>query len=267
MDYREITKRDMEYQKKLLGEYQSRLGALPPGRLKRKLRGNEAEYYHVCGREIYISRSNRKLIEGLKLKRYLQTAIERMEQNIRQQQKLMEKYMPYSYGDIEESIPDTYKLENIIYGQDSFASMDRSNSMAAPADGWRFRSEYCIHTTSKGHKVRSKSEMLICDLLDSAGLDYEYEKPLKLKMRSGELIYVHPDFTFSNSYGDEIYWEHLGMLGDPEYRANAVKKIETYIENGIIPSDGLFITGESLDGKLDSGAIMRTIELLQKMLL
>ena len=35
MDYREITKRDMEYQKKLLGEYQSRLGALPPGRLKR----------------------------------------------------------------------------------------------------------------------------------------------------------------------------------------------------------------------------------------
>ena len=57
------------------------------------------------------------------------------------------------------------------------------------------------------------------------------------------------------------------MLGDPEYRANAVKKIETYIENGIIPSDRLFITGESLDGKLDSGAIMRTIELLQKMLL
>ncbi len=57
------------------------------------------------------------------------------------------------------------------------------------------------------------------------------------------------------------------MLGDPEYRANAVKKIETYIENRIIPSDRLFITGESLDGKLDSGAIMRTIELLQKMLL
>ena len=54
MDYSEITKRDMKYQKKLLEEYQSRLGALPPGRLKRKLRGNEAEYYHVCGREIYI---------------------------------------------------------------------------------------------------------------------------------------------------------------------------------------------------------------------
>ena len=47
MDYREITKRISEYQKKLLGEYQSRLGALPPGRLKRKLRGNEAEYCHV----------------------------------------------------------------------------------------------------------------------------------------------------------------------------------------------------------------------------
>ncbi len=46
-------------------------------------------------------------------------------------------------------------------------------------------------------KYDQKSEMLICDLLDSAGLDYEYEKPLKLKMRNRELIYVHPDFTFS----------------------------------------------------------------------
>ena len=38
MDYREITKRDMEYQKKLLEEYQSRLGALPPGRLETQAR-------------------------------------------------------------------------------------------------------------------------------------------------------------------------------------------------------------------------------------
>ncbi len=267
MDYIEMTRKDIEFQKKLMEEYRVRLALLPPGRLKRRLRGTDIEYYHVCGKEIYISRSNRRLVEELKLKRYFHTAVERMEQNIQQQQRLLEKYMPYGYGDIEKAVPDTYKLENIIYGQESFDMAGRCYTAESPGGERSFRSEHCMHTTSKGHKVRSKSEMLICDLLDSAGLDYEYEKPLKLKLRGGERIYVHPDFTFSNTYGDEIYWEHLGMLGDAEYRSKAVKKIETYIENGIIPSDRLFITGESLDGKLDSGAIMRTIEMLQKILL
>ena len=266
MDYREMTKKDMELQKKMIGEYSLRLAALPDGRLKGRSRGCEVEYYNVCDKEIYINRSNRKLVEELKLKRYLCTAVERMKNNIRLQQKLLEKYMPYSYGAIEETMPATYKLEHITYGVESCGSGRCAYDRKILDEDVRMGGEYCIHTTSKGLKVRSKSEMLICDLLDLEGVDYEYEKPLKVRIKSGELIYIHPDFTFSNTYGDEFYWEHMGMLGDIQYRTKAIKKIETYIENGIIPSDRLFITGESLDGKLDSGAIMRTIETLQKLL-
>lgn len=70
MDYREMTKKDMELQKKMIGEYSLRLAALPDGRLKGRSRGCEVEYYNVCDKEIYINRSNRKLVEELKLKRY-----------------------------------------------------------------------------------------------------------------------------------------------------------------------------------------------------
>ena len=38
MDYREMTKKDMELQKKMIGEYSLRLAALPDGRLKGRSR-------------------------------------------------------------------------------------------------------------------------------------------------------------------------------------------------------------------------------------
>ncbi len=74
--------------------------------------------------------------------------------------------------------------------------------------------------TSKGERVRSKSEVMIADALYQAGIPYRYECPLQLE---GQTVY--PDFTILRA-GDrqEIYWEHLGMMDDPEYCVNALKR-------------------------------------------
>lgn len=69
-----------------------------------------------------------------------------------------------------------------------------------------------IYPTAKGDLVRSKSEVIIANLLYYEGLEYEYEA--KLHHSSG---IIKPDFTVKTPGGKYIYWEHLGMLGSEEY--------------------------------------------------
>lgn len=52
--------------------------------------------------------------------------------------------------------------------------------------------------------MRSKSEVIIADLLNKEGIPYRYEFPLYLK----EFNTVYPDFTILNvRKRKEIYWE------------------------------------------------------------
>lgn len=80
-------------------------------------------------------------------------------------------------------------------------------------------------------------------------VDIKYECPLYLE---GFGI-VYPDFTFlSKKTGQEIYWEHDGMMDDPVYAQNAIKKIEAYEKNGIFPGDRLILTFETEETLLNS---------------
>ena len=90
-----------------------------------------------------------------------------------------------------------------------------------------------VHRTSKGLAVRSKSELLIAEALGSAGVDFEYEKPLTL---GGCTRY--PDFTIEDEFsGRIVYWEHLGMLDHAEYSCAWKKKLKWYRDYGVIPID------------------------------
>ena len=76
--------------------------------------------------------------------------------------------------------------------------------------------EHLVHRTTKGVLVRSKSELVIANHLESIGLDYHYERPLVGEGTGGRRW---PDFTFVDDAGDVVVWEHLGMLDRPDYRA------------------------------------------------
>lgn len=79
-----------------------------------------------------------------------------------------------------------------------------------------------IYSTSKGDLVRSKSEVIIANLLYQNSISYEYEKDLTL---GG--IKVSPDFTITHE-GQEYYWEHLGMIGVEDYDTAWLKKLNLY---------------------------------------
>lgn len=110
--------------------------------------------------------------------------------------------------------------------------------------------------TGKGERVRSKSEVMIADRLIALGVPYKYEKPLHLDGGT-----VRPDFTALNvRTREELYWEHLGKMGDEDYSENAVRKINRYVREGIMPGRNLILTYETKASSLSSPIIERCIK-------
>ncbi|MDD5227124.1 MAG: ATP-binding domain-containing protein, partial [Candidatus Omnitrophica bacterium] len=122
-----------------------------------------------------------------------------------------------------------------------------------PDDVKRPHLEALIHRTRKGIAVRSKSEVVVADVLDALGISYEYEQPLY--SRTDPKDFRLPDFTASFE-GDVFYWEHLGMLNVPSYREAWERKQAWYKENGF--SDRLITSQDGPDGGIDAAKIEQT---------
>jgi len=128
----------------------------------------------------------------------------------------------------------------------------------------RFLEDGLIHRTERGDLVRSKSELVVADKLYNRGVEYAYEQPLVLP--NGRIRY--PDFTISDHVrGVTFYWEHLGMLDDPKYRARWEKKRAEYIAAGISSIDDaadsegvLIVTRDQAGGGLDASEIARIVD-------
>ena len=73
-----------------------------------------------------------------------------------------------------------------------------------------------------------------------------YEQPFDRCQRRTR----YPDFTISDAArGVTYYWEHLGLLDDPQYRARWQRKLEEYQAAGILPHD---------EGGGESGTLIQT---------
>ncbi len=102
--------------------------------------------------------------------------------------------------------------------------------------------------------------MIVANELLAQGIDrYEYEQELKLA--SGAVRY--PDFTIENDdTGEVFYWEHLGMLHNPEYFRRWQRKLQDYEASGILPREKgggpngtLIVTMDNDVGGIDSSEI------------
>jgi hypothetical protein len=129
--------------------------------------------------------------------------------------------------------------------------------------GEAFLEDRLIHRTVRGEAVRSKSEVIIANLLHAKRIDYHYESPLEL----GGIV-KYPDFTIEDDEtGRTYYWEHAGLLHDKAYRRRWEAKQRWYFEHGIVPFEGgggpkgvLVSTRDSSDGGIDSPEIAGLID-------
>ena len=115
--------------------------------------------------------------------------------------------------------------------------------------------EHLIHRTEKGHLVRSKSELVIANMLCQLEIDYEYERVCDGTTEPGRL---RPDFSFVMPDGDLIVWEHLGMLDRPDYKRGWEWKRHWYERNGFVEGKTLFTSAEGAGQGLDSAQLRVT---------
>ncbi|MFA6715614.1 MAG: AAA family ATPase [Victivallaceae bacterium] len=108
-----------------------------------------------------------------------------------------------------------------------------------------FLEQYRIHKTLADIMVRSKSEVIIANLLFDRDIPFFYEKPLYARDGS----FFLPDFTI-NWHGEEYYWEHLGLLEQRKYRDHWAEKKAWYDVN----FPGKLLTTEE-SGNLSKDAI------------
>ena len=109
-----------------------------------------------------------------------------------------------------------------------------------------------IHKALTGDMVRSKSEVIIANMLHERDMSFFYEKRLVAKDGT---MYL-PDFTVVIR-GEEYYWEHLGMLDKPEYQQHWDLKKAWYEKH--FPGC-LLTTSEGSDLSIEASAVITELQ-------
>lgn len=104
--------------------------------------------------------------------------------------------------------------------------------------------QYRIHRTLAEVMVRSKSEVIIANILFDRNIEFEYEK---LLYAPDGTCYL-PDFSILWN-GVTFYWEHLGLLSDPTYQTKWEQKLDWYKKH--FPKQ-LIVTVEGSDLSIDA---------------
>ena len=122
---------------------------------------------------------------------------------------------------------------------------------------------HLIHRTEKGHLVRSKSELVIANMLYQNGIEYEYERVCEGENEPGRL---RPDFSFATPDGDLIVWEHLGMLDHPDCKRGWEWKRRWYERNGYLEGKTLFTSTERSREGLDSARLKANAMIIKNLI-
>ncbi len=254
---KELLKR-REYLEKLLSDHRDNIINIP-GTLRITHKKGVPYYYHRerktdrSGK--YINKKNLQLAKELAQKDYDQRMICTITDELTAIDTFIRLNPDIPPEDIYLSLsPERRNLvESMIETDDMFAE----KWISAPYQGKLVAGDVPFLLTDRGERVRSKSEVIIANLLAKEGIPYKYECPLTLK-RIGT---IHPDFTVLDKHDrKEMYWEHQGMMDNPEYVEKAISRTRNYIYSGIYPGERLIITSETKNQPLNTREIKTIIE-------
>lgn len=126
----------------------------------------------------------------------------------------------------------------------------------------KYKEDSKLNVCSDGNKVRSKSEVIIYDILKSLEIPFHYEERLKLLDDTGTEVYKCPDFLIPIRNGKTCILEHCGMLRDPHYMQSMINKVQLYMRNGYVLNDNLFITADDFQGHINAYAAEQLVRKL-----
>lgn len=258
----EIEHRILELEESIL-KLQKSLKKAPEGSLWVHKKGTYTQYgiYLNENNESklkYLSVKEKKLIQELQQKSYNEKILFALKNQVL----CLRKTLSLLKEESPEAVLNNFSEEKqkltipVTLSNEEYAKQWQSKKYEAPG----FGENSLLYVTQSGLRVRSKSEIIIADLLQQKKVPFLYESPLELKTLYGKKTF-HPDFCCLNlRTRQEFYWEHFGMMDDPEYSANAVGKLKVFNENHFVQGKNLIITMETQNNPLTAKETLKLIE-------
>ena len=216
----------------------------PDGRLRICARKGRTQYYLLDNPNdrvgTYIKRKDEELAYAIAQKEYNQQvlayALEEKKRIIRFRKGIQAK----QFEDIYPRMCENRKaiVNPIVLPDDEYVK----KWLSVEYEGLPFNDRTPELFSMKGERMRSKSEVIIADMLNRYKVPYLYEFPIELV----DIGIVHPDFRILNvRKRKEIIWEHFGMMDDRNYRDDKIVEIEKYNLSGYFEGDNFIFTMES----------------------
>ena len=208
----------------------------------------------TTGEKRYVKAADVQSLRGIAQKEYekkISKELMAMKQGL---ESFLQNYDVRKLNEVYECMANGRKalIDPLIETDDMF--VDRWKSVVY--DDLKFFDESELFTCN-GVRVRSKSELIIANMLEQYGIPYKYEKPLYLR-GVGD---VRPDFSCLNMRSrKEVIWEHFGMMDNVSYVNKNVTKLACYHQNGFYVGENLITTFETSQNQISSKLIKGMIE-------
>ena len=253
MKNREIAER-MKYLDQVIQDKEKEIAKLPRGAIRAVTHGKGFQYYlrkdAKDNNGIYMPKTELKQAERMIQREYDEKIVKKAKAEKFALERLYRLYQKGCVDNVYDCLPKGKQVMVTPIRETEEQFLERWRNMKY--DRLSFKSDMPEYYTNRGERVRSKSEVIIANLLDKLQIPYIYEMPLILS----DGIIVHPDFTLIDTVDRKIIvWEHLGMLDDEGYMNNAITKIRQYEKSGYYVGEQLLLTGESSMKMLDVKAI------------
>lgn len=212
----------------------------------------------------YIKKENLYLARELTQKHYYAAVKPVLEKNVKELKHFIRQYHPEAIENIYEDLGDERKKLTDLLRDNKEVRIRKWNEEVYESND--LYPETLRYETEQGDMVRSKSEVIIANILYQCREDilYKYERPLKV-IAGGKPIIIYPDFTILNVHtGKVTYWEHFGRMDDPNYADDFVRKAYTYMNNNMFPGRNVIFTYESLEYPLDINVIKKLVNDVRK---
>ena len=262
---RQEAKEEMQRLKEELKKVDAFLEIAPIGCLKWQKKNGKTYYYHqyahnnISARK-YIKKQDCSLINKLAQKQYYLSIRPILQKNFNALVNFLDKNQPRELEAIYDKLSDERKKFVVPFTMSAEERVKEWQEEEYEQN--RMYPENLRYDTEQGDLVRSKSEVIIANLLyqNQEDILYRYEKPLEL-VENERLKTIYPDFTIINIHtGEVIYWEHAGRMDDPYYANEFVKKMNTYIANGLMPGRDVVVSFETLNSPLDIKVVKQLIQ-------
>ena len=200
----------------------------------------------------YLSKKETALIKGLSQKEYDIKLLKTIKYQKSVIKKFIKNYNVHALSDVYEGMANNkkeyirpYELPIKEYSKKWLETKMGEKEELSKHINWKYNIEDTdIHSsiiTENGEIVRSKSEKILADKLNSMGIPYVYEMPVMIEGK-----WIRPDFiVLSIKDKKEYYWEHWGIMDNHEYVEKMILKKELYQQSNIYPGERILETFET----------------------